>query len=245
LAGRRQNQGVGGRSTIELTDAPLTHGDSFYIGGAWIEPSTDRKFDVIDSASEELYFSVPEAMESDMDRAIAAAREAFDNGPWRKMSHAERADYMRALAAELRRRAGDIEQIWPRESGALHSAAEAFVERSVSAFDYYASLAESFAWEEQKEPTAGGEFRASGPRAGRRGRCHHPLERADELDREQGCAGDAGRMHDRLKSSPEAPGEDYVVAEAAEAVGLPPGVLTVFTADREVSERQGHARIGW
>jgi acyl-CoA reductase-like NAD-dependent aldehyde dehydrogenase len=40
-----------------------------------------------------------------------------------------------------------------------------------------------------------------------------------------------------LKSSPEAPGEGYLIAEIAEAVGLPPGVLNVVTADREVSER--------
>jgi aldehyde dehydrogenase (NAD+) len=39
-----------------------------------------------------------------------------------------------------------------------------------------------------------------------------------------------------LKASPEAPGEAYVMAEIAEAVGLPPGVLNVVTADREVSE---------
>ena len=39
-----------------------------------------------------------------------------------------------------------------------------------------------------------------------------------------------------LKSSPEAPAEGYVVAEIAEAVGLPPGVVNVVTADREVSE---------
>ena len=39
-----------------------------------------------------------------------------------------------------------------------------------------------------------------------------------------------------LKSSPEAPGEGYLIAEAAEAVGLPAGVLNVVTADREVSE---------
>ena len=39
-----------------------------------------------------------------------------------------------------------------------------------------------------------------------------------------------------LKTSPEAPGEGYLIAEAAEAVGLPPGVLNVVSADREVSE---------
>src|SRR5580700_4975629 len=39
-----------------------------------------------------------------------------------------------------------------------------------------------------------------------------------------------------LKSSPEAPGEGYIMAELAQAAGLPPGVLNVVTADREVSE---------
>ena len=39
-----------------------------------------------------------------------------------------------------------------------------------------------------------------------------------------------------LKTSPEAPGEGYLISEAAEAVGLPPGVLNVVCADREVSE---------
>src|SRR4029077_15201076 len=39
-----------------------------------------------------------------------------------------------------------------------------------------------------------------------------------------------------LKSAPEAPGEGYVLAEAAEQIGIPPGVLNVVTADRAVSE---------
>ena len=107
-------------STIEITEAPLQHSDSFFIGGEWVEPSSKRTIDVIDSTTEELYFSVPEALEPDMDRAIAAAREAFDHGPWRKLPHAERATYMKALAAELRKRADDIAQIWPRESGVIH-----------------------------------------------------------------------------------------------------------------------------
>ena len=66
--------------TIEKTASPIRHADRFFIGGAWVEPSSSDVIDVIDSATEELYFSVPEAKEADMTRAITAAREAFDEG---------------------------------------------------------------------------------------------------------------------------------------------------------------------
>ena len=59
-------------STIEITEAPLKHSDSFFIGGEWVEPSTEKTIDVIDSTSEAHYFSVPEAMPADMDRATRA-----------------------------------------------------------------------------------------------------------------------------------------------------------------------------
>jgi aldehyde dehydrogenase (NAD+) len=223
-------------STIELTEAPLKHSDSFFIGGDWVAPSSDRTIDVIDSVSEEHYFSVPEAMESDMDRAIAAAREAFDNGPWRKLSHAERAGYMRALANELRKRGDDIAQIWPRESGVLHSTAVGAAEGTAGTFDYYAGLADTFAFEEEKPPTAGGEFGllvrepvgvvgAIIPWNGPLGLIGHKVAPAMIA----GCTV-------VLKCSPEAPGDGYVVAEAAEAAGIPKGVLNVITAEREVSE---------
>ena len=59
-----------------------------------------------------------------MARAVAAARLAFDEGPWPRMTHAERAEYLRRLGAGLAARADDIEQIWPRESGVLHRVAQ-------------------------------------------------------------------------------------------------------------------------
>jgi aldehyde dehydrogenase (NAD+) len=223
-------------STIEITDAPLAHSGSFFIGGEWVEPSSDRTIDVIDSTTEEHYFSVPEALEPDVERAIAAAREAFDHGPWRKLSHVERADYMRALADELRKRSDDIAQIWPRESGVLHSLAQGAAGGAAGTFDYYAGLADTFPFEEEATPTAGGEFGllvrepvgvvgAIIPWNGPLGLIGHKVAPAMIA----GCTV-------VLKSSPEAPGDGYVVAEAAEAVGIPPGVLNVITADRKVSE---------
>src|SRR6201999_2085847 len=223
-------------STIEITEAPLQHSDSFFIGGEWVEPSSKRTIDVIDSTTEELYFSVPEALEPDMDSAIAAAREAFDHGPWRKMPHSERATYIKALAEELRKRGDDIAQIWPRESGVTIGRARGAAEATAGTFEYYAGLADTFPFEEEKQPTAGGEFGllvrepvgvvgAIIPWNGPLGLIGHKVAPALIA----GCT-------IVLKSSPEAPGDAYVVAEAAAAAGLPPGVLNVITADREVSE---------
>jgi aldehyde dehydrogenase (NAD+) len=96
--------------------APIRHADRFYIGGQWAAPSTDATISVIDSVTEQPYFAVAEAQGPDIDRAVSAARDAFDNGPWPWLTHAERADYLRAMGAELRRRTEDIGQIWPREA---------------------------------------------------------------------------------------------------------------------------------
>ena len=70
--------------------APIKHPDMFFIDGQWTKPSSAAKIDVINSATEELFASVAEAQEADINRAVAAARKAFDHGPWPRMSHAER-----------------------------------------------------------------------------------------------------------------------------------------------------------
>ena len=91
-------------AVVEHPAVPLQHADQFFIGGEWVKPSTDSTFDVIDSTTELTYFTVAEAQAADMDRAVAAAKLAFDEGPWPRMSHAERAGYMRALSKELQAR---------------------------------------------------------------------------------------------------------------------------------------------
>ena len=99
--------------------APIRHTDRFFIGGQWVEPSSDAKISVIDSDTEQLYFTIPEAQAADIARAVGAAREAFDNGPWPWLTHEERAEYLRAIGAELKKRTDDIGQIWPRGSRVL------------------------------------------------------------------------------------------------------------------------------
>ncbi|HEX3796779.1 MAG TPA: aldehyde dehydrogenase [Acidimicrobiales bacterium] len=228
------NEGV--QMTVrEVGAAPLRHAEHFFIGGEWVAPSSDDTFDVIDSSTEELYFRVPAAQAPDMDRSITAARRAFDEGPWPKMTHAQRGEFLSGLAAGLRERAEDIGQIWPRESGALHIMATRGAAGIAAAYDYYAGLAQTFPFEERVQPSIGqfgllvrepvGVVGAIIPWNAPLGLITYKVAPALLA----GCTV-------VLKCSPEAPGDAYVVAEIAEAIGLPSGVLNVITADREVSE---------
>jgi aldehyde dehydrogenase (NAD+) len=214
---------------------PLPHADKFFIGGKWQKPSSDSVIHVIDAASEERAFSVAEAQAADMDAAVTAAREAFDRGPWPRMTHAERAGYIRALAAGLRARGEDVAQVWPRESGTIYSIAGTAAAQAAGTFEYYAGLGDTFAFE-QPMPSIVGEFgllvREPVGVVGAIIPWNVPLGLASVAIPPALIAG----CTVILKSSPEAPGEGLIVAEVAEAVGLPPGVLNVVTADREVSE---------
>jgi aldehyde dehydrogenase (NAD+) len=214
---------------------PLRMADRFFIGGEWVKPSSTAMIDVIDSATEELFFRVAEAEQADMSRAVGAARQAFDEGPWPRMSHAQRAEYLRAIGTRLQERTEDIGQIWPRESGVLHAIARRTGAGAARTFEFYAGLADTFPFEEPATPTVGefglivrepvGVVGAIIPWNAPMGLISNKIAPALLA----GCTV-------ILKSSPEAPGEGYLVAEVAEEVGLPPGVLNVVTADREVSE---------
>ena len=155
--------------------APLRHANRFFIGGEWVEPSSDAVIDVIDSTSEQLFFSVAEAKEPDMARAVTAARQAFDEGPWPRLTHEAQPSMGGKFGLLVREPGGVVGAIIPWNA-------------PLSLITYKIA----------------------------------PALLA-------GCTV-------ILKASPEAPGEAYVMAEIAESIGLPPGVLNVVTADRAVSE---------
>jgi acyl-CoA reductase-like NAD-dependent aldehyde dehydrogenase len=216
--------------------APVVHPDRFFIDGEWAQPSSSATIDVIDSSNEEVYFSVAEAQAADMEKAISAARAAFDSGPWPYLSHGERAEYLRAMSKEVLARTDALADIWPRESGVLGMIAKYASPGFASVFDFYAGLADTFAWEERAQPTLGGAFglivREPVGVVGAIIPWNAPLQLAVYKMAPAMLAG----CTVILKASPEAPGAAYVLAECAEAAGLPAGVFNVLTADREVSE---------
>ena len=223
-------------SLLKEKTVPVNHLDRLYIDGGWVRPSSDAMIEVIDSVTEELFFRVAEAKATDIDRAVVAARHAFDEGPWPRLTHAHRAEYLRSIGAALRERAADIGQIWPRQSGVLYSIAQHGAVGTAATFDYYADLAETYPFEERATPTAGGRFGLL---------VREPVGVVGAIIPWNGPLGlIASKLAPALlagctviiKASPEAPGEAYVMAEIAHSVGLPPGVVNVLTADREVSE---------
>ncbi|MGO8863781.1 MAG: aldehyde dehydrogenase [Acidimicrobiales bacterium] len=217
------------------TTAPILHADRFYVDGEWVAPSSDATIDVIDSGTEEHYFSVAEAREEDMDRAVTAARRAFDEGPWPRTTHVQRAEYLRALGAGLAARSEEIGQIWPRESGVLQRVAKYAGAGAAHTFAFYAGLADAFDWEREAEPSQPGFGLLVREPVGVVGAIIPWNAPMGLISNKIAPALIAGCTV-VLKSSPEAPGEAYLVAEVAEEIGLPPGVLNVVTADRAVSE---------
>jgi aldehyde dehydrogenase (NAD+) len=223
-------------SLTEIPKVSLTAPDHFFIGGDWVKPSSSDQIDVINSSTEDVFFSVAEAKAEDMDRAIGAARLAFDRGPWPRMTHAERAGYMIKIADALEARGANIGTIWSGQAGILSTMAQASAPGHGRPFRYYAGLADEFPFVEHHTPSAGGNVglivrEAVGvvgaiiPWNGPMGLIGSKVAPALLA----GCT-------IILKASPEAPGEAYVFAEVAEEVGLPAGVINVVTADRPVSE---------
>src|SRR3954463_15635779 len=140
------------------TTAPVRHADRFFIGGEWVAPSSDATVDVIDSTTEDVYYTVASAAPDDMTRAVASARQAFDDGPWARLTHKERAGYITALGAAVAERGDTLAQLWPRESGVLYSTAQYSGRIGSGALAGYAALADTFPFEEECPPTGGGKF---------------------------------------------------------------------------------------
>ena len=216
--------------------AAIANPDRFFIAGQWVAPSTNATFDVITSSTEEVFLRVAEAQAEDMNAAVAAARDAFDHGPWPGLSHVERAGYLRRIGELLAERVGDMATMWVNETGIVSGLAHYATQDLPGLFDIYASQADSFSFEEQHKPRAGGKVgllvrepvgvvAAIIPWNGPLLMIIHKMAPALLA----GCTV-------ILKASPEAPGEAYLMAEICEAAGLPKGVFNMVTADRAVSE---------
>lgn len=218
------------------TRVPFSRPDRFFIAGEWARPSSDSYIDVIAPATEEVYVRVAAAQEADVNCAVAAARGAFDNGPWPRMAHSERAVYLRAIAKRLAERADDVGQVWSNEMGALHPIAVSIASTVGGVYDYYAGLADTFRFVERHHPAGGGDIGLLVREPVGVVAAIIPWNGPIILIAYKIAPALLAGCTIVLKASPEAPGAAYIMAEIAEAVGLPPGVLNVVTADRAVSE---------
>lgn len=214
----------------------LAHPHKLFIDGRWVEPAKGGRIEVVAPHTEAITASVAEATAPDMDRAVAAARAAFDAGPWPRLSPQERGACLQKLGAELALRAPELASAWTEQVGALAFVAPFVVGLSGAMLDYYVSLADTFAFVEKHRP-ADGEGVAYVARepvgvavAIVPWNAPYPIminKIAPALL--AGCAV-------IMKPAPETPIEAYIIAECAAAAGFPPGVLNLVPAHREASD---------
>ena len=94
----------------------MAHEMQFYIDGKWVEPIRPHPFDVIDPATEEVFTRISLGSAADVDRAVAAARAAFES--FSQTSKAERLALLRRILAAFQARYADIAAAITREMGA-------------------------------------------------------------------------------------------------------------------------------
>ena len=164
-------------STTDDTTSLLRHADRFFIGGQWVAPSSDATIEVIDSGTEEHFFTVAEAQEADMARAVDAARQAFDVGPWPRLTHGQRAEYLRALGRAWPPGPKPSARSGPGSPGCSTGSPTPRRSGRPSTFELLRRPGRHLRLG-GAGPAQPARVRAPGAGAGRRGRGHHPVERA-------------------------------------------------------------------
>jgi aldehyde dehydrogenase (NAD+) len=211
--------------------------DELYIGGQWVAPSDSEKITVLNSATEEVIGSVPAPTTDDVDRAVAAARKAFDEGPWPQLTVQERAAYLVKIGEALTARNAELADVITQQVGSPKMfSLMGQAPGGAAWFYYYAAIADSVPWTETREGFGGpphatlvrepmGVVAAIAPWNGPLYLCCSKLAPALLA----GCTV-------VLKPAPETPLDAYLLADAVHEAGLPEGVVSILPAGREIGE---------
>jgi acyl-CoA reductase-like NAD-dependent aldehyde dehydrogenase len=212
--------------------------DRLFIAGSWTEPSDPELLDILSPHDRTLVGRAAQARPADVDRAVAAARAAFDEGPWPHTPPEERIAVIRRLDA-LREADGEkIAALISDENGSagwFTRAGQPGLSRQAAS---YLKAAEEFGWEETLAPTDPASPTRSVLRREAIGVVaavipwNSPFSAAMAKILPALLAGNTVV----LKVSPENSLSMGFLAELLERTGLPEGVISVLPADRETSE---------
>jgi aldehyde dehydrogenase (NAD+) len=216
--------------------APVAEHKDLFIGGKWVPSNATGRIDVRSASTEEVIGRVPDATKADVDRAVAAAREAFDKGPFPRWSPEERADAIRRLSEALKKRGPAIAEVISRENGCpARESIGTQVFAATMVLDIHADMAKSFNWFEERPGALGNKVRVERLPVGV---CAGIIPWNVPLfimAMKLGPALAAGCTV-VLKPSPETPLDPYLLGEAIVEAGIPDGVINIVAAGRETSE---------
>ncbi|MYV97764.1 aldehyde dehydrogenase family protein [Streptomyces sp. SID3343] len=134
-----------------MTEGPAVDRDGvshyrMYIGGEWVD--TDERYELINPATEELVATAAKGDTGHADAAVAAAKQAFEEGTWRNTAPAARAAVLDRVIAALGARVEEFTEIGARECGFPLRLSQAIcVGFPLAHLRHYADLTRSYAWE--------------------------------------------------------------------------------------------------
>ncbi|MGB8946816.1 MAG: aldehyde dehydrogenase [Streptomyces sp.] len=212
----------------------VEHGQLF-IGGELVDPLGKDVIEVVSPHTGQVFARVPHAAPADVDRAVATARKAFEEGPWPRMTLDERIEVVTRIKDAFAVRHEEIARVISSENGTPYTASvmvQALA--SMMVWDSALTVAKNFTYEEARDGALGrilvrrepvGVVAAVVP-------WNVPQFTAASKLAPALLAG----CPVILKTSPETPLDAYILADIAHEAGLPKGVLSILSADREVSE---------
>jgi (Z)-2-((N-methylformamido)methylene)-5-hydroxybutyrolactone dehydrogenase len=112
-----------------------------YINGEWVDSSSGRKIETLNPESNEVWATVPEANEKDVDKAVQSAQRAFDNN-WSKKHPRDRAKYLKLIADQLRANAEHLGKIETIDTGKIFRETKTQANYIAEYYDYFAGLAD-------------------------------------------------------------------------------------------------------
>ncbi|MDL4816471.1 aldehyde dehydrogenase [Actinomadura opuntiae] len=206
-----------------------------FIGGEWTAPSTGRTIEVISPHTERPLARVAAAGVADVDRAVAAARRAFDEGPWPRTDPAERVGTVRRLAGLYGERRDELAELITAELGApISFARRAQVALPWSMMGALADIAEKHPWQENRPGVYGSDVVLRREPVGVVAAVV-PWNMPQFLTVAKLVPALLAGCTAVLKPAPESPLDALFLAELFEQAGVPPGVVSVLPADRDTS----------
>jgi aldehyde dehydrogenase (NAD+) len=210
--------------------------DTMFIGGAWVPACSSQRLEVISPVTERVIATVPKGSREDVDAAVAAARQAFDKGPWPRMTVAQRIEAVGRLRAVFARRQEEMAQAITAEMGSPITQSRT-IQTTVPLMmlDEHSDIARNVVkWSELRRSKSGNALVRRYPKgvAALITPWNAPMM---TVIQKLGPALLAGCTV-VLKPASLAPLSAYLLAQFIEEAGLPAGVVNVISCDRAEAE---------
>lgn len=213
----------------------MTDYKQLYIGGQWVDPAGADRFDVQNPATLEIIGSVPEGTEADIDRAVAAARLALEEGPWAGSTRGERLEIMKSLQAKLLEASDELANLVTEEVGATILFSHfGQIGATNMVLDAYINFLADYPFEELRQDILGPAIVRKEPVGVVAGIIPWNVPLFISMLKFAPTLASGSTIV--LKPAPDTPLSTMRFAEIAAEAGVPAGVLNVVPADREVSE---------